>query len=67
MAELYPDGQVLSYEGDNPPGFRKQAKARLGLDPAEDDRWERTRAFRCPARLLDVTLSDPGEWPLRQE
>ena len=67
MAELYPDGQLLSYEGGDPGAFREQASARLGLDPADDDRWEPTRQFWCPAKLLDVVLPDYDEWPLRQE
>ena len=67
MAELYPDGQLLSYEGGDPGAFREQARARLWLDPAEDDRWEPRREFWCPARVLDVVLSDYGEWRLREE
>jgi hypothetical protein len=59
-AQLYPDGQVLTYEGDDPPVFRERAGARLGLDQADDDRRAQTRAFWCPARLLDVSLYDPG-------
>jgi len=65
-AELYPDGRLLAYEGDSPPAFREQTRARLGFDPAGDDRWEPKRAFSCPARILDVILLDPAEWPLRQ-
>jgi hypothetical protein len=67
MAELYPDGQLLSYQGGDPGALREQARARLGLDPAEDDRWEPARQFWCPARVLDVVLADYGEWPLRQD
>jgi hypothetical protein len=65
MAELYPDGQVLSYEGGDPGAFSEQARARLGLDPAGDDRWESAQQFRCPARVLDIVLADYGEWRLR--
>ncbi len=67
MAELYPDGQMLSYEGGDPGAFREQARARLGLDPADDDRSESARQFWCPAKVLDIVLGDYGEWPLRQE
>jgi hypothetical protein len=67
MAELYPDGQLLSYEGDDPRAFRGHARARLGLDPADDDRWESARQFWCPARVLDIVLANYGEWPLLQE
>ncbi len=40
---------------------------RLGLDPADDDQWEPTRQFWCPARVLDVVLADYIQWPLRRE
>jgi hypothetical protein len=67
MADLYPDGQLLSYEGGDPGAFREQASTRLGLDPADDDRWEPARQFWCPAKFLDVVLPDYEEWLLRQE
>jgi hypothetical protein len=67
MAELHPDGQVLSYEGGDPVAFREQFRTRLGLDPADDDRWQSARQFWCPARVLDVVLPDYEEWSLRQE
>jgi hypothetical protein len=67
MAELYPDGHLLSYRGSDPGAFREQARGRLGVDPADDDRWEPTRQFWCPARLLDAVLADYEEWALCQE
>jgi hypothetical protein len=67
MAELYPDGQLLFYEGGDPGAFRQKVKERLGLDPADDDRWELTRQFWCPARMLDVVLTDYSQRRLRQE
>jgi hypothetical protein len=67
MAELYPDGQLLFYKGGDPGAFRQKVKERLGLDPADDDRWELTRQFWCPARMLDVVLTDYSQWQLRQE
>lgn len=67
MAELYPDGQLLFYKGGDPGAFRQEVKERLGLDPADDDRWELTRQFWCPARMLDVVLTDYSQWQLRQE
>jgi hypothetical protein len=67
MAELYPDGQPLSYEGSDPAAFREQARTRLGLDPADDDHWNPTRRFWCPARVLDVVLAHYNEWALHQE
>ncbi len=67
MAELYPHGQLLSYAGGDPGAFREQARARLGFDPVDDDRWESARQFWCPARVLDILLAGYGEWPLRQE
>ena len=65
MAELYPDGQLLFYKGGDPGAFRQEVKERLGLDPADDDRWELTRQFWCPARMLDVVLTDYSQWQLR--
>jgi hypothetical protein len=65
--ELYPDGQVLSYDGADPGAFREQARTRLGLDPANDDGWQPKRQFRCPARVLDVVLPAYEEWLLRQK
>lgn len=67
MAELHPDGQQLTYEGSDPRAFCEQARTRLGLDPAEDDRWEQARQFRCPATLLDVLMAGFEEWRLRQD
>ena len=67
MAELHPDGQKLRYEGDDRAVFREQVIARLGFDPAEDNRWEMAGEFLCPARLLDVVLHDLGGWTVRQE
>lgn len=61
MADLHPDGQLLSYEGGDPGAFGEQAWARLGVDPADDDRWEPARQFWCPARVLDIVLADYGE------
>lgn len=66
MAALYPDGQLLSYEGGDPGAFGEQARARLGVDPADNDRWEPARQFWCPAGVLDIVLADYGMWPLRQ-
>ena len=67
MAELYPDGQLLFYKGGDPGAFHQEVKERLGLDPADDDRWELTRQFWCPARMLDVVLTDYSQWQLCQE
>ena len=67
MAELYPDGQLLFCKGGDPGAFRQEVKERLGLDPADDERWELTRQFWCPARMLDVVLTDYSQWQLRQE
>jgi hypothetical protein len=67
MAELYPDGQLLSYQGGDPDAFREQARARLGLDPADDGRWQAARQFWCPARLLDMVFTDYSQWSLRQD
>jgi hypothetical protein len=45
MAELYPLGELLCYQGNDPQTFRQEATTRLGLDPADDDRWELARQF----------------------
>jgi hypothetical protein len=67
MAELYPGGQLLSYQGSDPGPFRQEIRERLGLNLADDDRWELTRQFWCPARVLDVVLTDYSQLQLRQE
>jgi hypothetical protein len=67
MAGLYPDGQLLFCKGGDPGAFRQEVKERLGPGPADDDRWELTRQFWCPARMLDVVLTDYSQWQLRQE
>jgi hypothetical protein len=67
MAELYPGGVLVSYQGSHLSAFREQALKRLGFDSADDHRWDLARQFRCPARLLDVVLADPESWGLRQE
>jgi hypothetical protein len=68
MAERFPDGRQVVYEGSDPGGFREQARSRLGFDPAEagqQGRWELAHEFVCPARVLDVVLHDYSQWPLR--
>ena len=67
MAELYPRGMRLRYDGDDPDGLRHKARQQLGLDPAEDLRWQTAAEFWCPAELLDVVLPDYSHWRLRQE
>src|SRR5260370_2312646 len=66
FSELYPDGARVQYEGADAEGFREQAERRLGMDRAEDDRWETAREFWCPARVLDVVLYDYSEWRVIQ-
>jgi hypothetical protein len=67
MAELYPRGSRLKYEGDDREEFRQKARQQLGLDPAEHERWEAAAEFWCPAELLDVVLPDYSQWRLRQQ
>jgi hypothetical protein len=67
MAELFPRGTRLRYDGDDPRGFRHKARRQLRLDPAEDKRWQTAAEFWCPAELLDVVLPDYRQWRLRQE
>jgi hypothetical protein len=45
LAELYPEGRHLYYEGDDPVGFIKELKEKYGLDVFV--------SFHCPAELLD--------------
>jgi hypothetical protein len=66
MAELYPNGQMVSYQGSDPKAFREQALTRLGFDPADDHRWDLARQFWCPAQVLDVVLTDCETCALRQ-
>ena len=58
MAELFPRGTRLRYDGDDPQGLRHKARQQLGLDPADDKRWQTAAEFWCPAELLDVVLPD---------
>jgi hypothetical protein len=67
MAEVYPDGQLLFCKGGDPGAFRQEVKERLRLDPADDDRWELARQFRCSARMLDVVFTDYSQWQLCPE
>jgi len=67
MAELYPHGQLLSYQGGPPDTFREQALTRLGLDLADHPQWQPARQFWCPAGMLDAVLTDYDQWTVRQE
>lgn len=39
--ELFPEGRVIFYEGDDPAAFTAAIKAEFGFDPAADPRWGR--------------------------
>jgi hypothetical protein len=53
-AELFPNGRLIFYEGDNPERFVRTLRRRFSLDPRRDPNWAEMRAFHCPARLLDA-------------
>ncbi len=70
--ELFPDGRVIFYEGDDPAGFVTTIKAEFGFDPSADPGWDewvewetigfRSYAFRCPPDHLDAIYS--GRFPM---
>ena len=63
--ELFPEGRIIFYEGDDPEGFVKEIKERFGYDimahtygwTKEDDRnhfnEEDGYSFHCPPEILD--------------
>lgn len=55
--ELFPNGRVIIYEGDEPEWFAAAILERFGFDPSADERWdaenEHARWFLCPAEHLD--------------
>jgi hypothetical protein len=65
-AELFPNGRVIFYEGDDPEGFVAEIKKRFAFDPSADAGWNFTangedephRRFLCPAHLLEAIYGD---------
>jgi hypothetical protein len=69
-ADLFPEGRVIYYEGDDPEGFVAEIKKRFNFDPSADDGWSYVanglppfRRFFCPAHLLDRIYGD-GNYPM---
>jgi hypothetical protein len=38
--ELFPQGRIIFYEGDDPKGFVREIKAKFGFDPSKDRLWK---------------------------
>jgi hypothetical protein len=55
LAELFPEGRHIFYEGDDPAGFIKEMKERYGL--------EVTVSLDCPAKLLNEIYRS-GKYPM---
>jgi hypothetical protein len=68
--ELFPDGRMIFYEGDDPSGFVEQIRAEFGFDPSADERWgdrdehpiNRYR-FWCPSEHMDAIYGS-DRWPM---
>lgn len=59
--EMFPDGRIIFYEGDDPKGFCKEIKERFGFDPSEGNRnWNRRcgYSFDCPGKHLDAIYTE---------
>jgi hypothetical protein len=75
--ELFPEGRVIIYDGDDPEGFAAEIKEEFGYDPSEDEGWGRLvtphpgpfdkpfvlHEFHCPPEHLDAIYSS-GRWPM---
>jgi hypothetical protein len=69
-ADLFPDGRVIFYEGDNPDEFVTTIRREFGFDPSADTQWGAqipvegpespyiSYAFLCPPGLMDVIYGD---------
>lgn len=78
-SELFPEGRVLTYEGDDPVNFVKEIKKRFGFNPADrhvnfatltyDDGAKSTwnerdcYTFHCPSEYLDF-IYGTGRYPV---
>lgn len=66
-SELFPDGRVIIYEGDDPEEFTRQVEAEFGFDPGSDERWDWDNPdaywFHCPAEHLDAIYGS-SRWPM---
>jgi hypothetical protein len=77
LAEMFPDGRMLFYEGDDPDGFRAEIIAECGFDPADRPGyfswpdgdwtpldWDQHRAFSCPPEHLEAIDGRHRRWPI---
>jgi hypothetical protein len=64
-SELFPDGRVIFYEGDDPEGFKQDMWNKYQLDVMLLGKFTRSGgyAFHCPANVLDEIYRD-GSYPL---
>jgi hypothetical protein len=61
-SELFPEGRVIYFEGDDQESFVAEIKAKFNFDPSKDSLW-RGLAFECPAHLLD-DIYGSGKYPM---
>ena len=61
--DLFPDGRVIFYEGDDPEGFRAQIRTEFGFDPGDTLSWEMSYSFHCPPEYLDAIYGG-SRWPM---
>jgi hypothetical protein len=61
-SELFPEGRVIYYEGDDQESFVSELKAKFNFDPSKDSLWSGL-AFRCPAHLMDEIYGS-GKYPM---
>lgn len=64
--DMFPNGRILFYEGNDPKGFAKEMLTKHGFDPSKDNtHWnaEHGYSFLCPAGLIDTVYGN-DEYPL---
>jgi hypothetical protein len=61
-SELFPEGRVIYYEGDDRESFVAELKAKFNFDPSKDSLWRRGM-FTCPAHLMDEIYGS-GKYPM---
>jgi hypothetical protein len=75
--DLFPDGRLLYYEGDDPDGFVKEMKEKYGFDPTENisfapfpypnepKSWSKEAGylFHCPPEHMNE-IYGTGKYPL---
>lgn len=60
--ELFPDGRIICYEGDQPDAFAETILREFGFDPRNDPRWDHSEYqgddewWRSPRDLFGRTL-----------